>query len=96
MGCGDPNLNLGPPLVKLLGRPIVGLRGRDNFLRRKGTCRANIGLVGEELGKGLSEVLLVLDECNGSVFFFLSNLRLDHVLSYHTKYLICTSYPTVV
>ena len=21
--------------------------------------------------------------CNGSVFFFLSNLRLDHILSYH-------------
>ena len=62
MGGGDPNLNLGPSLVKLLGRPIVGLRGRNNFLRRKGTCRADIGLVGEELGKGLPKVLLVLDE----------------------------------
>ena len=62
MGSGDPNLNLGPPLVKLLGRPIVGLRGRDNFLCRKGTCGADVGLVGEELGKGLPKVLLVLDE----------------------------------
>ena len=62
MGGGDPNLNLGPPLVKLLGRPIVGLRGRNNFLCRKGTCGAKVGLVGEELGAGLPEVLLVLDE----------------------------------
>ena len=62
MGGGNPNLNLGPPLMKLLGRPIIGLRGCDNFLCRKGTCGANIGLVGEELGKGLPKVLLVLDE----------------------------------
>ena len=62
MGGGNPNFNFGPPLVKLLGRPIVGLRGRDNFLCRKGTCGADVGLVGEELGKGLPEVLLVLDE----------------------------------
>ena len=62
MGGGNPNFNLGPPLVKLLGRPIVGLRGRDNFLCRKGTCGANVGLVGEELGEGLPKVLLVLDE----------------------------------
>ena len=62
MGGGDLNLNLGPPLVKLLGRPIVGLRAHDNFLCRKGTCGADVGLVGEELGKGLPEVLLVLDE----------------------------------
>ena len=62
MGGGNPNLNLGPPLVELLWRPIVGLRGHDNFLCRKGTCRADVGLVGEELGKGLPKVLLVLDE----------------------------------
>ena len=62
MGGGDPHLNFGPPLMKFLGRPIIGLRGRDNFLCRKGTCRANIGLVSEELGKSLPEVLLVLDE----------------------------------
>ena len=62
MGGGNPNLNLGPSLVKLLGRPIIGLRGHVNFLCRKGTCGADIGLVGEELGKGLPEVLLVLDE----------------------------------
>ena len=62
MGGGNPNFNLGPPLVKLLGRPIVGLRGHDNFLCRKGTCGADVGLVGEELGEGLPEVLLVLNE----------------------------------
>ena len=62
MGGGNPNFNLGPPLVKLLGRPIVGFRGRDNFLCRKGTCGADVGLVGEELGEGLPEFLLVLDE----------------------------------
>ena len=28
--------------------------------------------------------------------FFLSNLRLDYILSYHMWYLICTSYPQVV
>ena len=62
MGGRNPNLNLGPPLVKLLGRPIVGLRGRNNFLHRKGTHGADIGLVSEELSKGLPEVLLILDE----------------------------------
>ena len=62
MGGGDPNLNLGPPLMKFLGRAIVGLQGHDNFLCRKRTCGADVGLVGEELGKGLPKVLLVLDE----------------------------------
>ena len=32
--------------------------------------------------------------CNRSVFFFLSNLRLDYILSYRMQYLICASYPT--
>ena len=64
MGGCDPDLDLGPPLVKLLWRPIVGLRGRNNFLSRNSACcsRGDIGLVGEELGKGLPKVLLVLDE----------------------------------
>ena len=62
MGGCNPDLNLGPPLMKLLGRPIIGLRGRDNFLCRKGPCGADVGLVSEELGKGLPEVLLILDE----------------------------------
>ena len=64
VGGGNPNLNLGPPLMKLPGRPIIGLRGHDNFLCRNGTCCSggNIGLVSEELGKRLPEVLLVLDE----------------------------------
>ena len=37
-----------------------------------------------------------MGSCNGSVFFFLSNQRLNRILSYHTYYLICASYPTVV
>ena len=62
--------------MELLGRPVIGLRGRDNFLCRKGTCGASIDLVSEELGKGLPEVLLVLYKlldccCNGSVFFLI-------------------------
>ena len=76
MGGGNPDFDLGPPFVELLGRPVIGLRGRDNFLCRKGTCGAGIGLVSEELGKGLPEVLLVLYKlldccCNGSVFFLI-------------------------
>ena len=69
MGGGNPNLNFGPPLMELLGRPVIGLRGGNNFLCRNGTCGSggNIGLVGEELGESLPEVLLVLDELlNGS------------------------------
>ena len=70
MGGRNPNLNLGPPFMKLLWRPIVGLRGCVNFLCRKGTCcgGGNIGLVGEELGKSLPKVLLVLDELLNSSF----------------------------
>ena len=60
MGGGNPDFDLGSPFVELLGRPVIGLRGRDNLLCRKGTCGAGIGLVSEELGKGLPEVLLVL------------------------------------
>ena len=69
MGGGNPNLSFGPPFVELLGRPVIGLRGCNNFLCRNGTCcgRGDIGLVGEELGESLPEVLLVLDELlNGS------------------------------
>ena len=64
MGGRNPNLNLGPPLVKLLGRPIIGLRGHVNFLCRNSACcgRGDIGLVGKELGECLPEVLLVLDK----------------------------------
>ena len=62
VGGGNPDFDLGPPLRELLGRPIIGLRGHDNFLCRKGTCGGDVGLVGEELGEGLPEVLLVLDE----------------------------------
>ena len=62
MGGSNPDLDLGPPFVKLLGRPIIGLRGCNNFLCRKGTCGAGIGLVSEALGKCLPEVLLVLYE----------------------------------
>ena len=62
VGGGNPDLDIGPPFVELLGRPIVGLRGHNNFLCRKGTCGASIGLVSEELGKGLPKVLLVLDK----------------------------------
>ena len=69
MGGCNPDLDLRPPFVKLLWRPIIGLRGCDNFLSRNGTCcgGGDIGLVSEELGKCLPEVLLVLDELlNGS------------------------------
>ena len=64
MGGGNPDFDLGPPLVKFLGRPIIGLKGCDNLLCRNGTCcgRGDICLVGKELGKCLPEVLLVLDE----------------------------------
>ena len=64
MGGCDPDLDLRPPLVKLLQGAVVRLRGCDNFLSRNSTCcgGGNVGLVGEELGKGLPEVLLVLDE----------------------------------
>ena len=64
MGGGNPDLDFGPPLVELLGRPIIGLRGRNNFLCRNGTGRTGdcICCMGEELGKCCAEVLLVLDE----------------------------------
>ena len=63
MGGGNPNLNLGPPFMELLGRPIIGLRGHNNFLCRNAGCsRDSICLVGKELGKCGAEVLLVLDE----------------------------------
>ena len=64
MGGRDPDFDLRPPLVKLLWRSIIGLRGRDNLLCRNGTCcgGGDIGLVGKELGKCLPKVLLVLDE----------------------------------
>ena len=70
MGCVDPNLDFGPPFVELLWRPIIGLRGCDNFLWRKGACssRCDICLVCEELGECCSEVLLVLDELLHSCF----------------------------
>ena len=70
MGGGDPNLNLGPPLMKLLWRPIIGLRGCNNFLSRNETCCCgdSIGLVSKELGECLPEVLLVLDELLNSSF----------------------------
>ena len=60
----DPDLDLGPPFVELLRRPIVGLRGRDNRLSRNGTCCSggDIHLVGKELGECLPEVLLILDK----------------------------------
>ena len=60
----DPDLDFGPPFMELLGRPIIGLRGRDNLLSRNGTCCSggNICLVGEELGKCLPKVLLILDK----------------------------------
>ena len=38
---------------------------------------------GMELG-GCGRVNNEVVVCNGSVFFFLSNLRLDHILSYRT------------
>ena len=38
MGGCDADLDLGPPLVELLGRPIIGLRGCNNFLSRNSTC----------------------------------------------------------
>ena len=64
MGGCDPDLDLRPPLVKLPWRPVIGLRGCNNFLSRNSACcgGGNIGLVSEELSKGLPEVLLVLDE----------------------------------
>ena len=70
MGGGNPNLNLGPPFVKLLWRPIIGLRGCDNFLCRNGTgdARDCVCLMGEELGESLPEVLLVLDKLLDSCF----------------------------
>ena len=64
MGGVDPDLDLGPPLVELLGRPIIGLRGHNNFLNRNEGCSTqhNICLMGEELGKCGPKVLLVLNE----------------------------------
>ena len=64
MGGRDPDLDLRPPFVKLLWRPIIGLRGHDNFLSRNGACcgRGEICLVGEELGECLPKVLLILNE----------------------------------
>ena len=51
MGNCDPDLDLGPPFVELLGRPIIVLKGHNNLLSMNGTCggRGDIGLVGEEL-----------------------------------------------
>ena len=62
MGGCNPDLDLRPPLVKLPWRPVIGLRGHDNFLRRNSTCGTDIGLVGEELDECLPEVLLILNE----------------------------------
>ena len=64
MGGHDPDIDLGPPLVKLLWGAIIGLRGCDNFLSRNSACcsRGDIGLVGKELGECLPKVLLVLDK----------------------------------
>ena len=62
MGGCDPDLDLRPSLVKLLWRPIVGLRGHDNFLCRNSACGTDIGLVSEELGERLPKVLLILNE----------------------------------
>ena len=64
MGGCDPDLDLRPPFVKPLQGAIVRLRGHDNFLSRNSTCcgGGDIGLVSEELGKCLPEVLLVLNE----------------------------------
>ena len=62
MGGRDPDLDLRPPLMKLLWRPVIDLRGCDNFLHRNSACGADIGLVGEELGECLPEVLLILNE----------------------------------
>ena len=70
VGCVDPNLDLGPPLMELLGRAVIGFRGCNNFLQRKGACSSghDICLMHEELGKCNSEVLLVLDELLNSCF----------------------------
>ena len=70
MGGHDPDIDLGPPLVKLLWGAIVGLRGRNNFLSRNGTCcsRGDIRLMGEELGECLPEVLLILNKLLDSPF----------------------------
>ena len=70
MGCVDPDLDLGPPLMKLLWGPIIGLRGHNNLLWRKGasSSRCNICLVCEKLGKHSAKVLLVLDELLHSSF----------------------------
>ena len=70
MGGGDPNLDFGPPFMELLGRPIIGLRGHNNFLSRNGTCcgGGEICLMGKELGECLPEVLLVLDKLLDSSF----------------------------
>ena len=70
MGGRDPDFDLGPPFMELLGRPVIGLRGHDNFLSRNGTCcsRGDIRLVGEELGECLPKVLLILDELLDSPF----------------------------
>ena len=56
--------------MELLWRPIVGLRGHNNLLQRKGacSCQADVCLVHEELGKHGAEVLLVLDELLHSGF----------------------------
>ena len=63
MGGGNPDFDLGPPLVKFLQGAVVQLRGCDNFLSRNGTCcGGGICLVGKELGKCLPEILLVLYE----------------------------------
>ena len=62
MGGCDPDLDLRPPLVKLLWRPIIGLRGHRNFLHRNSACGTDVSLVGEELGKRLPKVLLILNE----------------------------------
>ena len=64
MGGCDPDLDLRPLLMKLLRGAVVRLRGCNNFLSRNSACCSgcDVGLVGEELGKGLPEVLLVLDE----------------------------------
>ena len=60
MGGGNPDLDLGPPLMELLGGAVIGLRGCNNFLCRN--SRREICLMGKELGECLAEVLLVLNE----------------------------------
>ena len=70
MGSVDPDFDLGPPLMEFLQRPIIDLRGHDNFLQRKGagSSWANVCLMHEELGKCCAEVLLILDELLDSCF----------------------------